>query len=340
MKAIDNTLKPNKTSARDPWQQVRKVFFQKAKFRTSSGIKTMTRVAAYLDFLTTAAAKGDLDAIREKQRFMTYLDRQQILEEQKEVSEGAQAIEKRIADYANFSDQIIKRRSIIYLLIHREVEAQFRIRYSRLKSLDELVPSAIDLERCRPFLLRAQKSARSRAPSASSVGYCKPPVASQWSSGQSGNPSGQRRSKDDAWESFRAGLSKKITVVQDGQDVEMANGELIVRRLFESAMQGKPAARKQLRELLLQLDKRGLAQPFEPVRRKRGNAASSMSDESRIISNEMNYVHARLLRGDIRALLSTRYSAFKDVETSFEIKCRDMPMPHLKEIEALFAGLH
>ena len=312
--------------------------FQRIKVRTQSGVKTMTRMSAYLQHLTTAAASGKLAAIREQQWLMAYLDRKQILGEKEEVSEGTLDMRQRFEDQRRLAAYMVKYRSYAYVLIRSEIEGRYGVDRDQMTSPDLITPTYIDLDLCNSFFKRVRGSVRALEAGLAEVGYGRPPVAMQWKAGQSGNPSGRRRQPDDAWESFRSGLSRSITVVKEGRETKMAGGEVIVVRLFESAMQGDRSARLQVRQLLVRLDERGLAQPpVTPPRGRRRSAASPVSDEALSVAKMQMLVHARLLRRDMVALLETKYKPVPDTETTLERLCRAGPVARLQEIDALFA---
>ena len=342
MLTLTGFSKTTKTKgARDPWAQARRVVSERIKIRTPSGIRTMTRISAYLEHLTTAATRGAPAAIREQQWLMTYLDKKQILEEKEEISDGSLNMKQRIEDQHRLVRSITKYRSIAYVLICSEIGRRYGVDRDQMTSLESITPKLIDLEMVKPYFKPVRGSTRAREAGAGEVGYGKPPVATRWGAGQSGNPSGRRRQPDDAWESFRSGLSRAFAIGKDGRETKMAAGEVIVARLFESAMKGNASSRLQVRRLLTELDERELLHPpkARPRRRPR-SAASSVSDEARSLVNAQMLVHARLLRRDMVTLLEKTHAPVPDVETSLERLCRAQSASPLQAIDALFAGLH
>ena len=134
-------------------------------------------------------------------------------------------------------------------------------------------------------------------------------------------------------------MSRSITVIKDGRETRLAAGELIVARLFESAMRGDPSSRVQVRRLLVELDRRGLLQaPEAAPRRRRQGATTAVSDEARSTMAAHMLVHARLLRRDMVALLEEAYKPVPDGETSFERLCKAWAGSHVQRSDTLFAG--
>lgn len=70
------------------------------------------------------------------------------------------------------------------------------------------------------------------------VGYGRPPKATQFRKGQSGNPKGRKKKKQDASAIFRDLLDKKVSVRIDGETVVMTRREAMVHNLFSKAMGG------------------------------------------------------------------------------------------------------
>lgn len=89
------------------------------------------------------------------------------------------------------------------------------------------------------------------------VGYCKPPVATRFKPGQSGNPSGRRRKKEPATlsEAFKAALLKPQWVAINGKRVRMTRMDVIAERVVSDAMQGDRAARQDVLRQMQLIDK-------------------------------------------------------------------------------------
>lgn len=86
----------------------------------------------------------------------------------------------------------------------------------------------------------------------SAVGYGSPPKHSQYKKGQSGNPKGRPPSKV-LHTVLKEVLNEVVTVVVDGQKVDMTKKEAIIQRLLNESMKGKSEATKTLFYLLKNL---------------------------------------------------------------------------------------
>ena len=85
------------------------------------------------------------------------------------------------------------------------------------------------------------------------VGYGKPPKASQFKKGQSGNPRGRpRKQPKDVAAHMAELLAENRTVRVDGKPVRMSGEELIARRLMEKALKGDPKAFDKVHQLKAQ----------------------------------------------------------------------------------------
>jgi len=327
--------KAKPSACKDPWAQVRRAIFQRINVRTPSGSKTMTRLAAYLEHLTASSAQGDLSAGRELRYIMYFLDDNKILHEPKQVSEDSLGMQKTMDYYQKISASPIKTRSMIYILTYGEIESRYTKAYGELGSHQVITPRYIDLDVCKPYMKRLRRASRTRAPETKAVGYGQPPIATQWSPGQSGNPLGRRRQGDDGFNAFRDSLGKTITVVKDGKRKKLESGEVITIRLFESAIKGAATAQKQLRKLIIELHERGLlCPPKTPPRRRRVSATETMSDHARTVYNQFIYANARILRQEMAALFEKLYGPIADFESNLERRYRDM-LPDTKKLEKL-----
>ncbi|QDW37809.1 hypothetical protein FFI89_011985 [Bradyrhizobium sp. KBS0727] len=73
------------------------------------------------------------------------------------------------------------------------------------------------------------------------VGYGKPPVATRFKKGQSGNPSGKPRKiaqKLDPGKILQSIDNEEITVKIDGKEKRIQKGEVYFRQLFNKAIKG------------------------------------------------------------------------------------------------------
>jgi hypothetical protein len=82
------------------------------------------------------------------------------------------------------------------------------------------------------------------------VGRCRPPKASQFKKGESGNRSGRPKGAKGFKTAFEEALSRTVAVTERGRDIELTMLELIVRRLTNDAAQGKVGAIKMVVDLL------------------------------------------------------------------------------------------
>lgn len=83
------------------------------------------------------------------------------------------------------------------------------------------------------------------------VGYCKPPVATRFPPGKSGNPNGSRGRKRKAapaslQEIMKEALLKKQVVIHNGRRRRMSRFEIIAENLSRDAMQGDPDAKREV----------------------------------------------------------------------------------------------
>lgn len=78
------------------------------------------------------------------------------------------------------------------------------------------------------------------------VGYGKPPVASRFKPGQSGNPRGRPKKKLSVSDLVAKVAEEKVAAVIDGQSVKMSKMMALVRAMFAGAMKGNQRAANQL----------------------------------------------------------------------------------------------
>jgi Family of unknown function (DUF5681) len=85
------------------------------------------------------------------------------------------------------------------------------------------------------------------------VGYGKPPKATQFKKGQSGNPRGRpKKQPKDVAAHMSDLLAEKRPVKKDGVTVMMSGEEVIARRLMEKALKGDPKAFEKVHQLKAQ----------------------------------------------------------------------------------------
>lgn len=80
------------------------------------------------------------------------------------------------------------------------------------------------------------------------VGYGKPPKASRFQKGRSGNPSGRPKRIRTQLEVTRRELAQKVTITENGRKRRLTKAELVAKQLVTKAMKGEaPAMRMLLR---------------------------------------------------------------------------------------------
>ena len=77
-----------------------------------------------------------------------------------------------------------------------------------------------------------------------SVGYGRPPKATQFVAGKSGNPLGRRKDSKSVGEIFRDLLRQKISVTDNGTTRKIPALVVMLRRLQNDAVRGDPKALK------------------------------------------------------------------------------------------------
>jgi hypothetical protein len=105
----------------------------------------------------------------------------------------------------------------------------------------------------------------SDAPDDDDVGYRKPPKATRWKTGQSGNP---RKSKPKRAESVLTVIKRllvaPVTIVKNGAHTKMSALEAILHQLLQKSLSGDKKALRTLREFEEFAHRNGTAQ-FEIV---------------------------------------------------------------------------
>ena len=74
------------------------------------------------------------------------------------------------------------------------------------------------------------------------VGYGKPPVATRFKKGQSGNPRGRERGSRNLAQLIEAELDQRITVTENGQRKTISKREAIAKQLVNKAVGGDQKA--------------------------------------------------------------------------------------------------
>lgn len=78
------------------------------------------------------------------------------------------------------------------------------------------------------------------------VGYGKPPKASQFKKGQSGNPKGRPKGAKGFTASLKQEMEDMVTVREGGREVKVSKAEAAAKRLVAKALGGDMAALKML----------------------------------------------------------------------------------------------
>ena len=70
------------------------------------------------------------------------------------------------------------------------------------------------------------------------VGYCQPPVHTQFRAGQSGNPAGRPKGSPNFKTEMRAALAAEVEVVIDGRPQRITKFRVVLEKLMSSASRG------------------------------------------------------------------------------------------------------
>ncbi|TPI63366.1 hypothetical protein FJ420_13120 [Mesorhizobium sp. B3-1-3] len=86
------------------------------------------------------------------------------------------------------------------------------------------------------------------------VGYGKPPKHSRFKPGQSGNPKGRPKKPEKNFANeVQSELDLKVVVRENGREIQLTKGAVIVKTLVGKAMKGDVRAWREIRELLPKL---------------------------------------------------------------------------------------
>ena len=91
---------------------------------------------------------------------------------------------------------------------------------------------------------------KSRSPSDYDVGYGRPPKATRFRPGQSGNPTGYRKGSKTIGVRLRELMNSKVTVTEHGRPRRISRLDVMLRQLTNDAMRGDQRALKLLMEFL------------------------------------------------------------------------------------------
>jgi len=97
------------------------------------------------------------------------------------------------------------------------------------------------------------------------VGYGKPPAATQFQKGQSGNPSGRPKGSKNLATIVRQAANERVTIVVKGQQRSITKLEAAAKQLANKAAQGDLKAMQMLLPQLAALDASVVAQPLEVI---------------------------------------------------------------------------
>lgn len=86
------------------------------------------------------------------------------------------------------------------------------------------------------------------------VGYAKPPKATRFRKGRSGNPSGRPKRTLTQLEVLRRELAQKVTVTENGRRRKLSKGELVAKQLVTRAVKGEVAALRMMLRMTELLD--------------------------------------------------------------------------------------
>jgi Family of unknown function (DUF5681) len=89
---------------------------------------------------------------------------------------------------------------------------------------------------------------KSRSSSDYEVGYCRPPKDTRFRPGQSGNPTGRRKSGKTIGERLRELMSSKVKVTEQGRTRRMSRVDVMLRHSADEAMRGDHRALRLLME--------------------------------------------------------------------------------------------
>ena len=113
------------------------------------------------------------------------------------------------------------------------------------------------------------------------IGYCKPPVATQFKPGQSGNPAGAKRkaAPGSISEALHNALMKKEKVVVNGRCKRLSRCEIISEKLTIRATNGEAEAIRHILRYERERLRYAPAQPPEPEQRRKVIVTLNLGDE-------------------------------------------------------------
>ena len=90
------------------------------------------------------------------------------------------------------------------------------------------------------------------------IGYGKPPVATRFKPGQSGNPKGRKKGSLAIGTLLKMKLQEKVSVIEGGKERKLTRQELIVHKVLNGVMKGDPKA---MQAFFTMAKARGLIEP-------------------------------------------------------------------------------
>jgi len=72
------------------------------------------------------------------------------------------------------------------------------------------------------------------------VGYCKPPEATKFKTGRSGNPKGRPKDSPNIVNAFVNALKGNITVMENGRAIKMSRPDALAHKALSMALKGNP----------------------------------------------------------------------------------------------------
>ncbi len=87
-----------------------------------------------------------------------------------------------------------------------------------------------------------------------SVGYRKPPQHTQFKKGQSGNPRGRDKGRENYRTEFLKELSERVNVTENGRLRKLSKQTLIIKRMVADAIKGDAKAREHMLRLIGQME--------------------------------------------------------------------------------------
>ena len=97
------------------------------------------------------------------------------------------------------------------------------------------------------------------------VGYGKPPVASRFRKGRSGNTRGKSPGRKNLKTELLDELTLRITVSENGKQRQLSKQTIIVKRMVSDAAKGDARAREQLIRLIGEIEATPQASASDPV---------------------------------------------------------------------------